>query len=157
MDNKTIWMKKERLTAAFSASSDLKCPTWQGGWPEGCIYNALCYKDVFREQQLRETLPVISHNQMRETPTSAHLISCFLTDGGSISFLRQIARAQKARKLGFLGSRPLSVHIFRAFEAPKLCNNSSLDCSWIYRSRIHSESGVVETANPETTEPGFWV
>ena len=47
-----------------------------------------------------ETLPGISRNQMRETETYAHLISCFLTDGGSISFLRQKARAQKARKMG---------------------------------------------------------
>ena len=52
---------------------------------------------------MRETLPGISRNQMRETPTSAHLISCYLTDGRSISFLRQNARAQKARKLGLSG------------------------------------------------------
>lgn len=44
-----------------------------------------------------------SFNQMRETPTYAHLISCYLTDGRSILFLRQKARAQKARKLGLLG------------------------------------------------------
>ena len=40
---------------------------------------------------------------MREILTSAHLISCYLTDGGSISFLRQKARAQKARKPGLSG------------------------------------------------------
>ena len=40
---------------------------------------------------------------MRETPTSAHLISCYLTDGCAVSNLRQKARAQKARKLGLLG------------------------------------------------------
>ncbi len=49
---------------------------------------------------MRGTLPIISYNQMRETRTFAHLITCFLTDGRSISFLRQKARAQKARKMG---------------------------------------------------------
>ena len=52
---------------------------------------------------MRETPPVISPNQLRETPTYAHLISCCLTDGRSISFLRQNARAQKARKSGLSG------------------------------------------------------
>ena len=53
--------------------------------------------------QLRETPPVISPNQLRETRTSAHLISRYLTDGRSVSILRQKARAQKARKLGLSG------------------------------------------------------
>ena len=51
---------------------------------------------------MRETPPVISDNQMRETPTFAHLSSVFKSDGGSISFLRQKARAQKAYKIGLL-------------------------------------------------------
>ena len=40
---------------------------------------------------------------MRETPTSAHLISCCLTDGRSVSNLRQIPNRQKARKMGLSG------------------------------------------------------
>ena len=60
---------------------------------------------------MRETLPSISHDQMRETPTSAHLISCSLTDGGSISFLRQKERTQKARKLGLPGLSASFPHI----------------------------------------------
>ena len=52
---------------------------------------------------MRETPSGIFCDHLRETSTSAHLISCCLTDGGSISFLRQKARAQKARKLGLSG------------------------------------------------------
>ena len=40
---------------------------------------------------------------MRVTTTSAHLISCYLTDGGSVSTLRISCYRQKARKLGLLG------------------------------------------------------
>jgi len=39
---------------------------------------------------------------MRVTDSFAHLISVFKLDGGSISFLRQKARAQKARNLRLL-------------------------------------------------------
>ena len=50
---------------------------------------------------MRETLPVIPViNCAKLRPTYAHLISYYLTDGGSISFLRQKARAQKASKMG---------------------------------------------------------
>ena len=52
---------------------------------------------------MRETLPSISRNQLRETPTYAHLISCCLTDGRSVSILRQNPDRQKARKQGLPG------------------------------------------------------
>ena len=52
---------------------------------------------------MRKTPSGIFCDHLRETSTSAHLISCCLTDGRSISFLRQNARAQKARKLGLSG------------------------------------------------------
>ena len=52
---------------------------------------------------MRKTPSGIFCDHLRETSTSAHLISCYLTDGCSISFLRQKARAQKARKLGLSG------------------------------------------------------
>ncbi len=52
---------------------------------------------------MRETLAGISHNQMRETPTSAHLISFYLTDGCSVSTLRISYYCEKARKMGLLG------------------------------------------------------
>ena len=51
---------------------------------------------------MRETPSRIFCDHLRETSTSAHLISCCLTDGRSVSFLRQKERAQKARKLGLL-------------------------------------------------------
>ena len=51
---------------------------------------------------MRKTPSGIFCDHLRETSTSAHLISCCLTDGRSVSFLRQNERAQKARKLGLL-------------------------------------------------------
>ena len=58
-----------------------------------------------------ETLPRISCDHLREKCTFAHLISCYLTDGRSISYLRQKARAQKARKLGLSGLSASFLHM----------------------------------------------
>ena len=60
---------------------------------------------------MRETPSGIFCDHLRETSTSAHLISCCLTDGRSVSFLRQNERAQKARKLGLSGLSASFPHI----------------------------------------------
>ena len=60
---------------------------------------------------MRETPSGIFCDHLRETSTSAHLISCCLTYGRSVSFLRQNERAQKARKLGLPGLSASFPHI----------------------------------------------
>ena len=60
---------------------------------------------------MRETPSGIFCDHLRETSTSAHLISCCLTDERSVSFLRQNERAQKARKLGLPGLSASFPHI----------------------------------------------
>ena len=60
---------------------------------------------------MRKTPSGIFCDHLRETSTSAHLISCCLTDGRSVSFLRQNERAQKARKLGLPGLSASFPHI----------------------------------------------
>ena len=60
---------------------------------------------------MRETPSGIFCDHLRETSTSAHLISCCLTDGRSVSFLRQNERTQKARKLGLPGLSASFPHI----------------------------------------------
>ena len=60
---------------------------------------------------MRKTPSGIFCDHLRETSTSAHLISCCLTYGRSVSFLRQNERAQKARKLGLPGLSASFPHI----------------------------------------------
>ena len=80
---------------------------------------------------MRETVPGISRNQMRETPTSAHLISCCLTDGGPLSILRLFRNRQKARKQGLLGPSVSGfVHENQSFFYPIFVNIRSHDCNF---------------------------
>ena len=69
-------------------------------------YNIRHLFDARQANQKRETpkktKPPQASEHLRETQTYAHLISRYLTDGRSISFLRQKVRAQRARKLGLL-------------------------------------------------------
>ena len=60
---------------------------------------------------MRKTPSGIFCDHLRETSTSAHLISCCLTYGRSVSFLRQNERTQKARKLGLPGLSASFPHI----------------------------------------------
>ena len=55
---------------------------------------------------------------MRETPTNAHLMSCCLTDGGSVSTLRISCYPQKARKQGLLGLSASPQYIKNRLEKP---------------------------------------
>lgn len=73
---------------------------------------------------MRETLPVIPViNCAKLRPTYAHLISYYLTDGCSISYLRRKRELRRPVNLGaFLALGFFSVHQFRAFDRPDLCS-----------------------------------
>ena len=55
---------------------------------------------------MRETPSGIFCDHLRETSTSAHLISCCLTDGRALSIPGLFQNRQKARKLGLYGPCP---------------------------------------------------
>ena len=81
--------------------------------------------------QLRETLPGVFYNQMRETPTFAHLSSVFKSDRRPLSILRLFRNRQKARKMGLLGPSDADLHMKIGLSfTPLLCKNSEMDCNF---------------------------
>ena len=80
--------------------------------------------------QLCETLSIHSLNQMRETPTFAHLSSVFKSDGRPLSILRLFGNRENARKLGLLGLSASGLYMKAGLDFTLvLCKNSGKECS----------------------------
>ena len=74
---------------------------------------------------MRETPSGIFCDHLRETSTSAHLISCCLTYGRALSIPGLFQNRQKARKLGLLRPLPLQIIMKKTYYfTPVLCKSS---------------------------------
>ena len=79
---------------------------------------------------MRETPSGIFCDHLRETSTSAHLISCYLTDGRALSIPGLFQNRQKARKLGLLRPLPLQIIMKKSVILPRGKNLHFLQKGW---------------------------